>query len=179
MTEILVDATTLIALGNVDALSLLSTFDGPILVPRPVAAEVTIEPASTALERAVDSDVIEISTARTRDESDAGFSDARHLLGDDETNGDVALIADILRRGSEPDVAVVSDDRRVRRVAEGLGAAVTGTIGVVIRGVADECLDEEAALSLLDRLEERGLHTTTSLRTRAERLIRDAAGDRE
>ncbi|WP_435065168.1 hypothetical protein [Halobaculum sp. EA56] len=179
MTAILVDATTLIALGNAGALSLLSTFDRQIVVPRPVAAEVTTDPASTALERAVDSGAVEVPTDRPEDGPDPMLDDARELLGDDEVNGDVALVAGVLRRGSDSDVAVVSDDRRVRRVAEGLGAAVTGTIGVVVRGVADGRLDEEEALSLLDRLEERGLHTTASLRTRAERLVRDAARDRE
>ncbi|HET7325543.1 MAG TPA: hypothetical protein VFJ06_14540, partial [Halococcus sp.] len=66
-------------------------------------------------------------------------------------------------------------DRRVRRVAEGLGATVTGTIGVVVRAVSDGELTGEEGKQLIDRIDERGLHMTAQLHRRATELIENAA----
>ena len=98
---------------------------------------------------------------------------ARGLLGEDEDNGDVILVAAI--PPADGDVALVSDDRRLRTVTEGLGARVTGTIGVVIRAVTEDELTEQEAKDLVGRLDSRGLHMTGELRERADELIEDAA----
>ena len=73
------------------------------------------------------------------------------------------------------DSAVISDDRRLRTVAEGLGVRVTGTIGVVVRAVAEGRLTEGEAKDLVRRLDSRGHHTTGELREKADELIEDVA----
>jgi len=78
------------------------------------------------------------------DEARESEAPAKELLNEDETNGDVAIIGHVIRQHrNDGAVAVLSDDRRVRRVAEGLGATVTGTIGVVVRAVSDGELTSE------------------------------------
>jgi hypothetical protein len=70
---------------------------------------------------------------------------------------------------------VVSDDRRVRTVARGLGATVTGTVGVLVRGVRERELSAEDGKELVRRVDSRGLHMTGELREKAYELVEDAA----
>ncbi|WP_254524428.1 DUF3368 domain-containing protein [Natrinema caseinilyticum] len=72
---------------------------------------------------------------------------------------------------------VVSDDRRVRTVARGLGATVTGTIGVIVRAT-EEGLPESDAKAIVRRLDEHGLHMTAELRDTANELVDEAASRR-
>jgi predicted nucleic acid-binding protein len=170
--HIYVDATTLIALGTVGQLDLLAAFDGTPVVCSTVRGEVTTEPAATNVARLCDRD--DIVTARTVDEDSR--TQAREILDETEVNGDVHLIAAVLSHTDAGEsVAVVSDDHRVRTVADGLGAQVTGTIGVVARAVEEE-MNPEDAKRLLDRLDEHGLHMTATLYRTAEELIEEAAG---
>jgi len=71
-------------------------------------------------------------------------------------------------------VGIVSDDQRVRTTARGLGATVTGTVGVVVRDVKDG-LDQEEAYDLIQRIDSHGLHMTGRLRETAFELIDEAA----
>ena len=71
-------------------------------------------------------------------------------------------------------VGVVSDDQRVRTTARGLGAIVTGTVGVIVRAV-EEGLDRETAYDLITQIDSHGLHMTGSLREKAYSLIDEAA----
>ena len=65
-------------------------------------------------------------------------------------------------------------DARMRTTARGLGASVTGTVGVVFRAVKDG-LDQEEAYDLIQRIDSHGLHMTGSLRETAAELIDEAA----
>ncbi|MFW5918284.1 MAG: hypothetical protein ACOCR0_02260, partial [Haloferacaceae archaeon] len=58
MTKILVDATTLIALGTVGRLDLLESFDGTIVVLPSIRAAVSTEPARPNLDRLLDRDEV-------------------------------------------------------------------------------------------------------------------------
>ncbi|WP_193361366.1 hypothetical protein [Halococcus hamelinensis] len=69
---------------------------------------------------------------------------------------------------------MVSDDRRVRTIADGLGAIATGTVGVVVRAV-DEGLPPDDAKDLTRAIDRHGLHMTGELRETADELIEDAA----
>lgn len=71
-------------------------------------------------------------------------------------------------------VGIVSDDQRVRTTARGLGATVTGTVGVVVRAVEDG-LDREEAHMLVRQIDSHGLQMTGSLREAATELIDEAA----
>lgn len=170
MTRLVVDATTLIALGVVGELDLLESFDGERVVLPQVRAEVTTEPARTNLDRAIESGVVATDTA----DGDQ-IRRAQAVLGESAVNGDVELIAAVLAdTTADREVGVVSDDRRVRTTARGLGARVTGTVGVVVRAV-EEGLSADEATALVARLDTHGLHMTGELRARAAELIDDAA----
>lgn len=169
-----VDATALIALGSNGELDLLSVFEGRPVVAAPVLDEVTTEPGRTNVERFCERDDVQLrrrSSLRATDE-------ALDVLGEDEPNGDAYLVGEVLWRtvaSADSAVGIVSDDRRVRRVARGLGATVTGTVGVVVRNVEADRLTGEEAKDLIRRIDARGLHMTGELREKADELIEDAS----
>ncbi|WP_254537245.1 hypothetical protein [Halomarina litorea] len=174
--RVLLDATTLIALGAVGELDLLTNFDGEIEIPHLVYEEVTTEPARSALDR----------FTRPRYESGevrilqptAAVERGCKILGDEEPSGDAQIVGRVATAVEEDvPVAVVSDDRRVRTVTRGLDATVTGTIGVVTRAV-EEGMDPKEAKDLVRRLDGHGLHTTGELREVADSLIDGAADGR-
>lgn len=175
--DIYVDATTLIALGSVGELELLTNFAGRIVVLDSVFGEVTTEPARQRLDRTCE-------RRRIRRYSDFGENnhfvlEAASILSEDSDTGDVQIIARVLvSNNNRQSTAVISDDRRVRTVAEGLGATVTGTIGVVVRAV-HEGMDPDEAKELVRRLDSHGLHMTGELRDKAYRLVDEAAKKRE
>lgn len=170
--HIYVDATTLIALGTTDELGLLESFDGTLVVLPAVRDEVTTEPARTALQRLL----IRSAVLSTFPGTEADLEGAQEVLGESDWNADVWLIAAVMTHsGSDKGVAIVSDDRRVRTVSRGLGARVTGTLGVVVRAVREERLKRSDAKALVRRLDEHGLHMTAELRERADQLIDDNA----
>ncbi|KAB1192269.1 hypothetical protein GJR96_01950 [Haloferax sp. MBLA0076] len=169
--DIYVDASTLIALGTVGELELLLNFDGDVVVELEVYHEITTEPAATNLHSLLKHE----GARRSRDGVRAEHSKAKEILDEEEINGGVALIAQVLRwREHDQSIAIVSDDRRVRTVAEGLGATVTGTVGVVVRAV-HEGLPPSEAKDLIRRIDSHGLHMTGELRETAYRLIDEAA----
>ena len=173
MTRIYVDATTLIALGTIGELDLLTSLTGTLVVLPAIRDEVTTEPAKTSLDRLCDRDAVETTLP-----PDAGDDEqAQTILDEPAVNGDVRLIAAVLAHtdADEP-VGVISDDRRVRTVARGLGATVTGTIGVIVRAV-EEGLSEADATTIVRRLDDHGLHMTAELRATAIELIEPAASD--
>lgn len=162
-----IDATVLIALGNIGELDRLSVFDAEPVMLSAVREAVTTEPAGTALDQAVASGIL----SRQPDPPEQRLQGSASILEDPIDTADVHLIAAVLdARSEDRSVAVISDDRRVRTVARGLGATVTCTIGVIVRGV-EAGLDPESAKSLIRRLDEQGLHMTARLWDRAFDLI--------
>ena len=113
--SVYLDATTLIALGSVDELDLLTAFDRDLVVLDSVSEEVTTDPARTALRQF--REARELGASKSVDE--AVVERARETLGETERNGDVELIARVL---AYDDIGVVSDDQRVRTMARTLGA---------------------------------------------------------
>lgn len=177
MTVIYADATVLIALGNAGRLDLLGVFDGRVTVSDAVASEVSTEPAASNFQVLLNFEKGSITNSiQSSDERQKSIAEAKELLNETEINGDVAIIAHVIQHCEKDSaVAVVSDDRRVRRVAEGLSATVTGIIGVVVRAVSEDELTREEGNQLVERIDERGLHMTARLRQRAIELIEDAA----
>ena len=166
--SVYLDATTLIALGSVDELDLLTAFDRDLVVLDSVSEEVTSEPARTALRQF--REARELGASKSVDE--AVVERARETLGETERNGDVELIARVL---AYDDIGVVSDDQRVRTTARTLGATVTGTIGVVVRAVSAGRMTADEGKELVRRLDSHGLHLTGELREQADDLIAEAA----
>ena len=171
MTRIFLDATTLIALGTIGELKQLTSFTGELVILPAVKNEVTTEPAQTNLNRFIDQYAVETTDPAAQDR----VQQAKAVLGENEQNGDVSLIAAVLAdTAADRPVGVVSDDQRVRTTARGLGATVTGTVGVIIRAVEDG-LDREEAYTLVRRIDSHGLHMTGELRDKAYSLIDTAA----
>lgn len=172
MTRVFLDATTIISLGMVGELELLTCFSGDPVVLSAVQAEVTTEPARTNLDRFCSRHDVHTNEPGIQDR----LAQAKDVLDESTANGDVQLIAAVLAyTADDRPIGVVSDDRRVRTVARGLGATVTGTIGVIVRAV-EEGHPPEDARELVNRIDSDGLHMTASLREKAFSLI-DAASD--
>jgi len=159
-----VDATPLYNLGQVGELELLTVLGDDLVVPAAVAAEITVEPAATGLSRFLDEhDVV------TGPGTDDPLAEARKILGDGKENSDVHLVAGLLAaRDRGEDAVLVSDDRRLRAVAGGLGATVTGTFGTVVRASAeDKYFPMDQAKRVVRRTDGHGLQMTGRLRERA------------
>jgi predicted nucleic acid-binding protein len=161
---ILVGPVVLYELGMVGELGLLGAFEGDLVVPDAVIAEVDVEPAATNLAR-----FLEETDAATAADTDAFEADARALLGVDTLTADAVLVAALLAaRDRGEDAAVASDDRRVRAVADGLGATVTGTFGTVARAASeDKYFRASQANRVVRRTDSHGLQMTGRLRERA------------
>lgn len=176
MTWIYVDATTLIALGTVGELELLREFSGTVVLVPSVRSAVTTEPARANLDRFCRDPEVETTVPTTVSSTASHTEEAQRILGETDT-GDVDLVAAVLAHSDQDEqVAVISDDRRVRTVADGLGATVTGTIGVIVRGV-EAGLSPDEATAILRRVDSHGLHLTGELRETATDLIDEAASD--
>ncbi len=175
---ILVDATTLIALGSIGELNLLLCFDRSIRIEKEVLTEVSTEPARTNVANFITEDCVGMSAGDSDlfREAEEAEHEAKGILGEETVNGDVQIIANVLRAdGNSAERAVVSDDKRVRTVASGLGVTVTGTIGVIARATEEYDLTAEEGKSLVRRVDSEGLHMTGELREKAYELIERAA----
>lgn len=171
MTPVYLDATTLIALGTIGELDRLETFEGALIVLPTIRAEVTTEPARTNLAR-----FLEHPRVTTTPPIPIKEQQAMELLETAERSGDTRLLGAVVAHTAEDaTVGIVSDDRRVRTVARGLGATVTGTVGVIVRAVAGG-LSVDAGIAIVRRLDAHGLHMTAELRERAVELM-EAAGE--
>ena len=164
MTRIYVGPTSLYSLGQVGELSLLDAFDGDVVVPEPVVDAVDVEPAATNLAEYLDGGVD--TTV------DADFLPlARTVLGEKDIGPAETVLAGVLAHRDRRDrsaVAVVSADRTVRRTAQGLGAEVTSSFGVVVRAATeDSYLNPAQAKRIVRRIDQHGIHLTGELRERA------------
>jgi predicted nucleic acid-binding protein len=165
MTRIYVGPTALYNLGQVGELALLDSFDGDIVIPDPVAEEVTVEPTATNLSEYVERGAVETGVDEDR------LEQAESLLGEKDLGAATTVLAGVLAHRDQSDrsaVAVVSEDRTVRRMAQGLGAQVTSSFGVVVRAaIEDKYLSPSQAKRIVRRIDQHGLHLTGELRERA------------
>jgi len=165
MTRIYVGPTSLYALGQVGELDLLKRFDGRLVVPDVVREQVTTEPARTALTSFLDE--TEVSTAVP----DGAYEQAVDVVGIEDGTHEAAMLAGVIAHSDSEDryaVAVVSEDRRVRRIVEGLGGAVTSCFGVVARAATDDkYLSRSQARRIVRRIDANGIQMTGEMRSRA------------
>lgn len=167
VVRVYVDASPLYNLGMIGETDLLESFDGDLVVPESVRAAVDVEPAATNL-----ASLVAESSVVAGPDRDETLDQAVDLLGDDRETADAVLIAGVLAERDlateTPCCGLVSDDRRVRRLADGLGAAVTSTFGVVVRAtMADKYFPTSQAKRVLRRLDGHGVVTTGPLREQA------------
>lgn len=161
---ILVGPTPLYDLGQIGELELLDVFDGDLVIPQAVVEEMTVEPAATNLARFLDEHSVETSPDLAE-----YLDDAAQLLDSARDGSSTALIAGVLAaRDRGEGSGFVSDDRRLRAVADGLGATVTGTFGVTTRAAVDsKYFPATQAKRVIRRTDHHGLQMTGRLRERA------------
>jgi predicted nucleic acid-binding protein len=162
MSRVYVGPTTVTALGTVGELALLEHFDGRPVLPDVVTDEVTTEPARTALvEFLAEADVL-------RGVPEAGYDRATGMLGVEAGTHEAAILAGVIADADSTDrtaVGVASEDLRVRRLAEGMGAAVTSSFGVIVRAAAeDKYLSRSQAKRIVRRMDDNGLGMTGAVR---------------
>jgi len=159
-----VDATPLYDLGQVGELDLLGFAAGKLVIPAAVVEEITAEPAATNLARFLEEHDVDTAPA-----ADDHLKTAMALLEVDEPTSDAQIVAGLLAaREAGESAALVSDDRRLRAVADGLGATITGTFGVVIRAaLEDKYFSATQAKRVIRRTDHHGLQMTGRLRERA------------
>lgn len=173
-----VDATALIALGQIGELDLLLCLNQHITLEGEVLDEVSTEPARTNLGEFLNQDSVGASrgTGDLFDESAEAEEKAKDLLGEKEVNGDVRIISGVVRnKNTEDERIIISDDKRVRTVANSLGATVTGTVGVIVRAVEERDMTAEEGKDLVRQVDSHGLHMTGELREKAYELVEEAA----
>ena len=172
MTSIYVGPTSLYKLGQVGELGLLDAFDGEVVIPKPVIEDVQVEPTATNLAAFLSADVVETTVREPYVEQ------ARSMLGEKDLGPAITVLVGVLANRDPADrwaVAVVSEDRTVRRMAQGLGAAVTSSFGVVVRAaLEDDQLSAAEAKRVIRRMDQHGLHLTGELR---ERAVGEVGGD--
>jgi predicted nucleic acid-binding protein len=165
--RVYVDVTPLFNLGMVGETDLLDSLAGELVVPDAVAAEVDVEPAATNL-----ASLVEGSPVDTDPAVEPYRGQAADLLDDDPGTVDVAIIAGVLAERDAADgtpvCGLVSDDRRLRRLADGLGASVASTFAVVVQSaLEDKYFPASQAKRVLQRMDGHGLVTTGPLRAQA------------
>lgn len=179
MTRVFVDPTTLVDLGQVGEIDHLTAVDGDLVVPDAVAAEVTTDPAATNLDRFLADSPVETGPCET-DWTD----EAMEVLGVADPTSEVRILEGVLAAtdaaggtagsddegdgGDAPPAGLVSEDRRLRTLAEGFGATVTGTFGVVVRAASeDKYISATQAKRIVRRIDSHGLHLTGEMREQA------------
>ncbi len=164
---VLVDASAFITLAAVGETALLSELDGTVAVPAAVAAEVSDDPAASALDGAIADGTIAVL------EGGAPLEQAAEHLGrSPDPTGDVALLGHALDREG---VIVVTDDKPLRTACKTLSVPVSGSLGVLIRGVERDAIGPAEARDRLEAMDQVGARLSASLLRRAESLIDDAA----
>lgn len=113
-------------LDSYATLLLLKDLGYELSVPQAVREEITKDPGATLLAQCIsDGDVVLLQPLEPRDIR--GFQLSHPVLDDGET----AVILHALEIGRTEDVVSLLDEGPARRVAQGLGLRVTGTVGVL------------------------------------------------
>lgn len=163
--KVLVDASVLITLAEIDATHLLEKLDGDVVVPEQVADEIEDEPARSQLEDAEGNWI----TVESADDETVEWASKR--LGRNEPRGDTALLA----LASDVDGAVVvTDDKPLRNACKAVGVPLSGSLGVVVASVEKGTLEADEAKRLLVSMDEVGARLSARLLRRAESLIDEA-----
>ena len=162
--QLLVDASPLYNLGQIGELDLLDAPDAELVIPSAVVDEITVEPAATNLDR-----LLAESEVTTEPDVEEFLEDARGLLDEGAETSDVILVAVLLAaREEDEEVVLVTEDKRLRAIAEGLGATVTSSFGLTVRAsIDDKYFSVTQAKRVIRRMDHHGTQMTGRLRERA------------
>lgn len=178
--RLLIDASVWLSLAAVGRTDLLRQFDGTVVVPEAVAAEITSDPAAKRLADAREDGWV--ASASAEDSlAEEQVAHAARLLGESRESdllGDIALLA-LALQDDDTERVVVTDDQPLRRACRSRSVPVSGSIGVLVVAVERGALDAGAAVETLTAMDSVGARFSASLLRRAERLIEDAADGTE
>jgi predicted nucleic acid-binding protein len=185
---VLLDASVVITLAEIDSLDLLAVVRGGLVVPEAVRREISNEPAKSSLDaRVADGSVGSSNILGWAQEAGRRelFADSAVRLGNEPdavtavvsnvpmiVDGDVALLTGA-RLADE--CVVITDDKPLRRTCKSTSIPISGTIGVLVRAVETGDIDPDTAKEKLYAMDEVSARLSASLVKRAAQLIDDAA----
>lgn len=160
---IVFDASTLILLAKIEVLELfVSNFEGEVLIPETVRAEVLKEDKEEVplIKTLIDSKKIQIS--RLKDEKQT-----RKLMNDFSIAGEAEAIVIALKKGAH---AVATDDRNAIRACKMLRLEFITAIAVLIRAVEKRLISKEEAMSKLQKLQSIGRYNKAIIEDAAKQI---------
>lgn len=176
---LLVDASSFITLAEAHAESLLYDRPETVWVPEHVLTEVKQDPAKTKLHRAMHSGDVYIDATDQFNTHRPYFKAASFHLNEKTAyrggemlwSGDTALVG---RGLSMEEILIVTDDGYVRSRCDDLNLEVTGSLGILLKGVKDGIVSTEEAIQYLNEIEEGSGRFNQGLLDKVRSEIQDA-----
>ena len=138
---IISDATTLIALINIDAFSLLKLFVDSVIIPREVYDEVCHKPhAKTYLDNEIEAGFVSVRSYK----NDALYREIRYILD----GGESAAITMAI----EHKLPLIIDERKGRIFAQKQGIEIIGLVGIMRFLWIQERISREKIASVIEKL---------------------------
>lgn len=160
------DATVLIYLSRLGKLDWIRRYSGTVFVPGGVFQEVVVQgealdhPDAMAVKCATESGWLHVKQA-TEEGKKVDYSSFK------------GAEAEVLSLAMEKDAVVLSDDRRIRRVAKAMGLDVRGTLWFLFSALERGELSFDEYLQALETLTTSGFRLSGELYTRAVRRGRE------
>lgn len=152
---IISDTTPIISLIKINRLDLLEELFGEVLIPDAVFRELT---TNVTFKEEADivksSEFIKVSSIQNR----KSLEILQAASGLDAGESEAIILADELKS----DVLII-DERRGRKVAQNLGIAITGTIGILIQAYHEKILSEEEVKSCFKYLKNSSIRLSDTL----------------
>jgi len=152
---IISDTTPIISLIKINRLDLLEELFGEVLIPDAVFRELT---TNVTFKEEADivksSEFIKVSSIQNR----KSLEILQAASGLDAGESEAIILADELKS----DVLII-DERRGRKVAQNLGIAITGTIGILIQAYHEKILSEEEVKSCFEYLKNSSIRLSDTL----------------
>ena len=152
---IISDTTPIISLIKINRLDLLEELFGEVLIPDAVFRELT---TNVTFKEEADivksSEFIKVSSIQNR----KSLEILQAASGLDAGESEAIILADELKS----DVLII-DEKRGRKVAQNLGIAITGTIGILIQAYHEKILSEEEVKSCFEYLKNSSIRLSDTL----------------
>lgn len=152
---IISDTTPIISLIKINRLDLLEELFGEVLIPdavfRELITNVTFKEEADIVKS---SEFIKVSSIQNR----KSLEILQAASGLDAGESEAIILADELKS----DVLII-DERRGRKVAQNLGIAITGTIGILIQAYHEKILSEEEVKSCFEYLKNSSIRLSDTL----------------
>ena len=152
---IISDTTPIISLIKINRLDLLEKWFGEVLVPEAVFRELT-----TNIAFKNEADIVKsssfIKTSSIQNRKSLEILQAASGLDDGES--EAIILADELK----PDVLII-EERRGRKVAQNLGIAISGTVGILIQAHCESMISVDEVKNCFEYLKNSCIRLSDSL----------------